>query len=73
MSFNSKEVGDRIYLKRVSLRMTQQDLADAIGVSSQTIGNYEEGKTSPDLDKAWEIADFFGLSLDEMFGRKIPA
>ena len=47
--------------------MTQQDLADKIGVTRQTVNAIELGKYSPSLEVAFRIADVFGVPLDEVF------
>jgi putative transcriptional regulator len=47
--------------------MTQQTLADRVGVSRQTINAIEAAKYSPSLDVAFRIARTFGKRLDEVF------
>ena len=47
--------------------MTQADLADRVGVTRQTIIAIEQGKYSPSLETAFEIAGVFGVPLDEVF------
>ncbi len=47
--------------------MTQQDLADRIGVSRQTVNAIEGGKYSPSLEVAFEIARVFGTPLESVF------
>jgi len=47
--------------------MTQQELADTIGVTRQTVNAIELGKYSPSLEVAFRIADVFGLPLDQVF------
>lgn len=47
--------------------MTQQQLADAIGVTRQTINAIEGGKYSPSLEAAFQIAQVFGKRVDEVF------
>jgi putative transcriptional regulator len=47
--------------------MTQQDLADRVGVSRQTINAIEAAKYSPSLEVAFRIARVFGKRLDEVF------
>jgi putative transcriptional regulator len=47
--------------------MTQQELADKIGVTRQTVNAIELNKYSPSLEVAFKIADVFGLPLDEVF------
>jgi putative transcriptional regulator len=47
--------------------MTQQDLADRIGVTRQTVNAIELGKYSPSLEVAFKIAAVFGVPLDQVF------
>ena len=47
--------------------MTQQALADRIGVTRQTVNAIKLGKYSPSLEVAFRIAAVFGVSLDEVF------
>lgn len=47
--------------------MTQQDLADRIGVSRQTVNAIETAKYSPSLEVAFRIARVFGTSVEEVF------
>jgi putative transcriptional regulator len=47
--------------------MTQQDLADRVGVSRQTIAAIEKEKYSPSLELAFKIARTFNKSLEEVF------
>jgi putative transcriptional regulator len=47
--------------------MTQQDLAERVGVTRQTINAIELGKYSPSLEVAFRIAAAFGVKLEEVF------
>jgi putative transcriptional regulator len=47
--------------------MTQQELADRIGVTRQTVNAIELGKYSPSLEVAFRIALVFGVPLEEVF------
>jgi len=47
--------------------MTQQELAQKVGVTRQTIIAMEQGKYSPSLELAFRIALVFGVPLDEVF------
>jgi putative transcriptional regulator len=47
--------------------MTQSDLAEAIGMTRQTVAAIEAGKYSPSLEAAFRIAHVFGVKLDEVF------
>ncbi len=48
--------------------MTQQALADAIGVTRQTVNAIEGGKYSPSLEVAFRIARVFEVPIDQVFG-----
>ncbi len=50
--------------------MTQGQLADAIGMTRQTVAAIEQGKYSPSLDAAFRIADAFARPLEEVFFRE---
>jgi putative transcriptional regulator len=47
--------------------MTQADLADKVGVTRQTIIAIEQGRYSPSLEMAFQIARVFGVPLDDVF------
>lgn len=47
--------------------MTQADLAQRIGVTRQTLIAIEQGKYSPSLEMAFQIAQAFGVRLDDVF------
>lgn len=46
--------------------ISQEELAEKVGVSRQTLSKYETGESVPDIDKAMAIADAFGVSLDDL-------
>jgi putative transcriptional regulator len=47
--------------------MTQAELADKVGVTRQTVIAVEQGRYSPSLEMAFQIARVFGVPLDEVF------
>ena len=47
--------------------MKQEDLAQAVGVRRETIGNLEKGKYNPSLVLAWNIARVFHVSIEDVF------
>lgn len=47
--------------------MTQQDLADRIGVTRQTVAAIEQGKYSPSLEAAFRVAQVFQVPLESVF------
>ena len=53
--------------------MTQAELAERVGVTRQTIIAIEQGKYSPSLEMAFEIAAVFGVTLDQVFQYPEPA
>lgn len=53
--------------------MTQAQLAEAIGVSRQTIIAIEQGRYSPTLEMALQIAHVFGVPLEQVFQWKAPS
>ncbi len=50
--------------------MTQQELADKVGVSRQTVNAIEGGKYYPSLEVAFKISHIFGKPLEEVFQYK---
>ena len=51
--------------KQRSIR--QEDLAQALGVSRQTVISLEKGKYNPSLSLAFKLARYFGLSIEDIF------
>jgi putative transcriptional regulator len=47
--------------------MTQAELAELVGVTRQTIIAIEQGRYSPSLEMAFQIAQAFGVALDDVF------
>jgi len=47
--------------------MTQQELAERVGVTRQTVNAIELGKYSPSLEVAFRIADVFAVPLEQVF------
>jgi putative transcriptional regulator len=53
--------------------MTQQELADRIGMTRQTVAAIEQNKYSPSLEAAFRIAEVFGVEIGAVFQWKKPA
>lgn len=58
---------NKIQEMRKSRRVTQQELADALAVTRQTIISLENGKYNASLTLAHKAAQFFGVSIEELF------
>ncbi|MBQ6498171.1 MAG: helix-turn-helix transcriptional regulator [Bacilli bacterium] len=59
-------IGNRIYTLRKEQKLSQEKLAEKIGVTRQTISNWELNESSPDLKQAKELSNVFCISLDEL-------
>ena len=57
---------DNLVTLRKMKNMTQEDIAEKIGVSRQSVAKWETGETVPDLDKCKILAEIFEVSLDDL-------
>lgn len=60
---------NRLKVLRAERDWNQQDLANALGVSRQSVNAIETGKYDPSLPLAFRIADLFGLPIEQIFLR----
>ncbi|MBA4160749.1 MAG: transcriptional regulator, partial [Novosphingobium sp.] len=60
---------NRLKVLRAERSWSQQDLADRLGVSRQSVNAIETGKYDPSLPLAFRIADLFELSIETIFQR----
>jgi AbrB family looped-hinge helix DNA binding protein len=58
--------GDNIVQLRKLHNMTQEDLADKVGVTRQSVAQWESGRTCPNLTQSKAIADAFEVTLDDL-------
>lgn len=58
---------------RAESGVTQKQLADAVGVSQQSINKYENHNIEPDVETLIRIADFFHISVDYLIGHATPS
>jgi len=61
-------IGTNIYTLRKSKKITQGQLAEKLGVSEQAVSKWENDVCSPDVSLFPVIAEFFGVSIDRLFG-----
>lgn len=60
------EIGKKIMELRKKSGLSQEELAEKVGVARQTISKWELGETSPDLKQSKELSKIFKVSLDEL-------
>lgn len=62
-------MNNRLKVLRAERSWSQQDLAERLGVSRQSVNAIETGKYDPSLPLAFRIADLFALSIEGIFTR----
>ena len=67
MEFNNK-----LYELRKQKRFSQEELANRLNVSRQTISKWEVGESTPDMENLVAISELFEISLDELVLNKVP-
>ena len=63
---NKMNIGEKITNLRKQKGLSQEELGEKLDVTRQTISKWELGQTSPDANKLTEIANFFGVSVNEL-------
>ncbi|KAF5410213.1 MAG: helix-turn-helix transcriptional regulator [Euryarchaeota archaeon] len=58
---------NRLKVFRAMHDLTQEDLAEKLGVTRQTINAIEKQRYNPSLELAFKLADFFGVTIEELF------
>lgn len=64
-------LGERLMRLRKKQGYSQQEVADKLSVTRQTISNWECGQAAPSIDKALELARLYNLSLDDLMENEI--
>ena len=59
-------IGDKLKEARLKKNMTQEEVAEKIFVSRQSISNWENNKTYPDIGNVISLSDLYDVSLDEL-------
>lgn len=63
---------ENLRVLRARKNVSQEEMADSLKVDRKTISNWENNDTVPSFAIAIAIADYFGVSLDELVGRAYP-
>ena len=61
-----RDIGANIRRARTRRRLTQDDLAQTVHTTRQTISNYETGRSRPDVETLQRLADTLGVELTEL-------
>ena len=62
--------GQRLSRLRKEKELTQNDIADKIGVTSQAVSKWENDQATPDIDVLVKLSEIFDISLDELLGKE---
>ena len=62
--------GERLSKLRKERELTQNDIAEKVGVTSQAVSKWENNLATPDIDILVKLSDIFGVSLDELLGKE---
>lgn len=64
------KIGDRIKAARLMKGLTRQDVADRLGVNVRTVGNWEDGATTPSALTFIAYAEIIGIDTDLLMGAR---
>ena len=64
------DLDNHIHKLRLQHKISQQELADAIGVSRKTISTVETGRFTPSVVIALKIAEYFAIPVEQVFALK---
>ena len=64
-------IGEKIICLRTAARISQEQLAEKISVSRQSVSKWEMDQTVPQIDKLVALSDIFGVSLDDMLKKDV--
>lgn len=62
--------GERLYALRTSKNVSQEELAELLDVSRQSISKWENGRAFPEMTRLLFMSDYFGVSLDHLMRGK---
>jgi len=71
--FDMTTIGRRIAALRKEKGLSQMELADAMGISFQSVSNWERGNTMPDISRLPELAGILGVTVDGLLGETTEA
>ena len=66
--FDMEILADNLRAERVRARMSQKDVADAIGASPAAVQKWEAGESVPLIGSVYSLADLYGIGIDKLCG-----
>ena len=69
----TNKVGNQIKLLRKAKGVTQEEMGTTLGISYQAVSKWENNTALPDVQMIPKIAEYFGVTTDELFGYKLNA
>ena len=73
MTEKNESLGARIARLRKDMGLTQEELAEKLGITAQAISKWENDLSAPDISALPILAGIFGITVDELLGRKTEA
>ena len=67
------KLNEKILYYRKAAKLSQEELAERVGVSRQAVSKWELGDATPEVDKLLALAKAFGVTTDELLGEADPA
>lgn len=61
-------IGENIRRLRLARGITQEQLAEVLNISNAAVSKWERGGSFPDITLLFPIADYFGISVDDLMG-----
>ena len=66
-----KNYGEILKKERIARNLTQKQEADAIHISQQAISFYENNVNEPSISICEKLADYYGISIDDLVGHEV--
>ena len=63
-------ISDNLYSLRKLHQLTQEEVAERVGVSRQALAKWENGETMPDIEKCVLLAELYNVTLDDLVNYK---
>ena len=66
-----KNIGEELKYHRQKANLSQNELANLINTSQQNISRWEKNEVEPSISFCVTLADYYGITLDELIGREV--